>query len=333
MVSLSPSPVSSTPDTHDPPGSPDPTRRFALAGAGLLAVVLAIYLAFVTTEAGQRIENAALHASSLRGDSVRADSLAYLNQVSIVTFVAAMTAVALIGLLRRRAGLGVLAVAVMGSAALTAQALKVILPRPELLEGPVWLLRNSFPSGTATVAASIGIAALMVVPDRLRWLTLVAAAGLAAVIGQATQVTGWHRASDALGGVALAAAFGCLGLLALARIGFVQPSAVGRVHPRVFTALLIVVAGSVALGVFLVAALLAFPLLRTPGDADSVFLHTASNLVTFGLSTVVIAVFAWVIQPYTLGTSKAPAVADGSTDELPGAAPPAEPDDEAVEPQ
>jgi len=326
-VSLSPSPVSPTLDTHDHPGSPDPTRRFALAGIGLLAVVVAIYLAFVTTEAGQRIENAALHASSLRGDSVRADSLAYLNQVSIVTFVAAMTAVALIGLLRRRPGLGVLAVGVMGAAALTAQGLKVILPRPELIDGPAWLLRNSFPSGTATVAASIGIAAMMVVPDRLRWLTLVAAAALAAIIGQATQVTGWHRASDALGGVALAAAFGCLGLLALARIGYVQPSAAGRVHPRVFSALLIVVAGSVALGVFLVAALLAFPLLRTPGDADGVFLHTASNLVTFGLSTVVIAVFAWVIQPYTLGTSERPAVADvdDAADTVP-----AEPDDAAV---
>ena len=326
-MSLSPSPVSPTLDTHDHPGSPDPTRRFALAGIGLLAVVVAIYLAFVTTEAGQRIENAALHASSLRGDSVRADSLAYLNQVSIVTFVAAMTAVALIGLLRRRPGLGVLAVGVMGAAALTAQGLKVILPRPELIDGPAWLLRNSFPSGTATVAASIGIAAMMVVPDRLRWLTLVAAAALAAIIGQATQVTGWHRASDALGGVALAAAFGCLGLLALARIGYVQPSAAGRVHPRVFSALLIVVAGSVALGVFLVAALLAFPLLRTPGDADGVFLHTASNLVTFGLSTVVIAVFAWVIQPYTLGTSERPAVADvdDAADTVP-----AEPDDAAV---
>ncbi|MEX1173093.1 MAG: phosphatase PAP2 family protein [Chloroflexota bacterium] len=297
--------MSSTPDTPDHPGSPDPTRRFALACVGFLAVAVGVYLVFVTTEAGQRIENAALHASSLRQDSVRADSLAYLNQVSIVTFVVAMTAIALVGLLRRRAGLGVLAVGVMGSAALTAQALKVLLPRPELLEGPAWLLRNSFPSGTATVAASIGIAALMVVPDRLRWLTLVAAAALAAVIGQATQVTGWHRASDVLGGVALAAAFGCIGLLALTRIGYVQPSAVGRVNPRVFSALMIVVAGSIALGIFLVAALLVFPLLRAPGDADSVFLHTASNLVTFGLSTVVIAAFAWVIQPYTLGTSEA----------------------------
>ncbi|MEX2183250.1 MAG: phosphatase PAP2 family protein [Chloroflexota bacterium] len=327
---LSPSPVSSLPDTPDLPARPDPTRRFALAGAGFLAVVVAIYLAFVTTEAGQRIENAALHASSLRADSVRADSLAYLNQVSIVTFVAAMTAVALVGLLRRRAGLGVLAVGVMGSAALVAQASKVVLPRPELLEGPAWLLRNSFPSGTATVAASIGIAALMVVPDRLRWLTLVAAAALAAVIGQATQVTGWHRASDVLGGVALAAAFGCAGLLALARIGYVQPSAIGRVHPRVFSALMIVVAGSIALGIFLVAALLVFPLLRTPGDADSVFLHTASNLVTFGLSTVVIAAFAWVIQPYTLGTSGAPTVGDADDS---AAIPFRELDDATVDPE
>jgi membrane-associated phospholipid phosphatase len=318
------------PDAHDPPTSPDPTRRFALAGAGFLAVVVAIYLVLVTTEAGQRIENAALHASSLRGDSVRSDSLAYLNQVSLVTFVAAMTAVALVGLLRRRPGLGVLAVGVMGASASAAQVLKVILPRPELLEGPAWLLRNSFPSGTATVAASLGIAALMVVPDRLRWLTLIAAAGLAAVIGQATQVTGWHRASDALGGVALAAAFGCAGLLALARIGYVQPSVVGRVHPRVFTALWIVVAGSVALGIFLVAALLAFPLLRTPGDADSVFLHTASNLVTFGLSTVVIAAFAWVIQPYTLGTS-APDMASDADDS--DATPLVELGDPAIDPE
>lgn len=289
--------------------TPDPARRFLAATAAYVAALLGLYGLFVGTETGQRLENSALQASTLRDIEVRADSLTYLSGVSVATFVGAMAVIALIAMLRRRPGLGVLAVATMGVAVLLAEVLKVLLPRPELVEGPVWILRNSFPSGTATVAASVAMGALLVAPDRIRWLVLPLAAGLTAIVGQATQVTGWHRASDALGGIALTGAVACIGLYVLARNRHVRPSTVGRVHPRVF-GLLIAAAGIVvAVGLVLLLAFAAFPLLRAPADAESVFLQTSSDLFAVGLSTLAIAAFAWAIEPFTLGVSDDPRAA------------------------
>lgn len=284
----------------------DQTVRFVGAATGFLAVFGSIYLVFVSTEAGQRLENAALRAATLRGEATRADSLTYLSQVSVASFVLAMAIIALVAVVRGRPILGALAVAVMGVSAVAAEILKLILARPELVDGPAWILRNSFPSGTATVAASVGIGALLVSPDRLRWLVLLTAAGLAALVGQATQVTGWHRASDALGGVVLSASVACIALVALARIHQVQPSRVGLVHRRIFALTCIAALAAVAVGVVILGLFLAFPLLRAPADAESVAIHTASDLIVFGLSIVTIAAFAWVIQPFTLGTSTPP---------------------------
>jgi membrane-associated phospholipid phosphatase len=283
--------------------TPAPLSRFVVATGGYLAVLIATYLLFVTTEAGQRFENTALHASTLRGDTARADSLQYLSGVSAATFLAAMGIVLLVALLRRRPLLGMVAVGVMGLSALAAEGLKSWVVRPELVEGPIWLIRNSFPSGTATIAAAVGLGALMVAPDRLRWLVLLVASLIAALIGQATQVTGWHRASDALGGVVLAASIASVGLITLAALSRTRPSMVGRVHPRVFGAIWAVAAAVITVGLTLLIALAAFPLLRAPDHADSVFLQTASNLVTFGLSIVAIATFAWIIEPYSLGAA------------------------------
>ncbi|MDH4142345.1 MAG: phosphatase PAP2 family protein [Chloroflexota bacterium] len=317
--------------------APDPARRFVVAAIGYFAALVAVYLLFVSTEMGQRLENSALRAATLREESTRIDSLTYLSQVSVASFVGAMAVIALVGLLRRRPGLGALAVAVMAGSVLAAEILKVGLPRPALVDGPIWILRNSFPSGTATVAASVGIGALLVAPDRLRWLILVAAAAIAAIIGQATQVTGWHRASDVLGGVILSALVGCIGLLVLVGIRHVQPSHQGRVHPRILAAIWIVAAGAILLGMVLLGALILFPLLRAPEGAESVFLHTASDLIAVGLSTMTMATFALVIEPYTLGAAAArtvptqpgaPLLEEMASDESPGADPadPAIPD-------
>jgi membrane-associated phospholipid phosphatase len=298
-------PVTATPEapTLADTAHPGPTRRFLAATIGYIAVFWALYVVFVGTEQGQRFENSALLASTLRGDTVRADSLTYLSGVSVVTFAGAMAVVALVGLLRRRPGLGVLAAGAMGVTALAAEILKMVLERPALVDGPVWILRNSFPSGTAAIAAAVGLGALMVCPDRLRWIVLVIAAVLAAFVGQATQVTGWHRASDALAGVVLAGSVASAALVLLARSGHAQTSAVGRVHPRVFVAVVLVAGATILVGLTLLLAFVAFPLLRAPDEAESAFLQTASNLMTFGLSVIAIAAFAWVIEPFTLGTT------------------------------
>jgi hypothetical protein len=282
-----------------------PGWRFGLAALGSAVLVVTVYAAFVLTRAGQRLENIGLVGAQLRGAAVRAESLGYLAQMTVLTFALAILGLIAVAFVRRRPGLGVLVGAVMAGSVLLAEFLKGALPRPELVSGPVWILRNDFPSGTATVAAAIGIGALLVAPDRLRWVVLPVGAAFAAVIGQSTQVTGWHRMSGALGGVLLVISVASAALLLLARIGLVQPTPRGRIHPTLRAAILVVPAGTLIISASALALLVAFPLLQVPTNADAAFLHTVFELLGFGFTVLAFVLFASVIEPFSLGRSRA----------------------------
>jgi hypothetical protein len=282
-----------------------PGWRFGLAALGSAVLVVTVYAAFVLTRAGQRLENIGLIGAQLRGPAVRAESLGYLAQMTVLTFALAILGLIAVAFVRRRPGLGVLVGAVMAGSVLLAEFLKGALPRPELVSGPVWILRNDFPSGTATVAAAIGIGALLVAPDRLRWVVLPIGAAFAAVIGQSTQITGWHRMSGALGGVLLVISVASVALLLLARIGLVQPTPRGRIHPTLRAAILVVPAGTLLISASALALLVAFPLLQVPTNADAAFLHTVFELLGFGFTVLAFVLFASVIEPFSLGRSRA----------------------------
>ena len=275
--------------------------RFAGLAIGSGIAFWAIYGAFVLTEAGQRSENLALLGAVLRSEADREASLGRLSLISVVSFGIATLLVFLAATMRGRSRLGLLTVAVMAGSILAAEILKELLPRPGLVEGPKWILRNDFPSGTSTIAAGIGVAIILVSPDRLRWLALPVAALIAAFIGQATQVAGWHRMSGALGGAFLVIAIASSGLVILARAGFVGRSAHGRVSSRVRGLLLglgsiLILVGAVVLGIFV-----AFPLLRAPEGASSAFLHTTFDAVGAGMTVLVIVAFGATIEPFALG--------------------------------
>lgn len=282
-----------------------PAWRFGLAAVGSAVLLVAMYAAFVLTRSGQRLENIGLIGAQLRGASVRAESLGYLAQLTVLTFALAILGLIAVAFVRRRPGLGVLVGAVMAGSVLLAEFLKGVLPRPELVSGPTWILRNDFPSGTATVAAAIGVGALLVAPDRLRWVVLPIGAAFAAVIGQSTQVTGWHRMSGALGGVLLVMSVASSALILLARVGLVQPTRRGRIHPTLRAAILVVPAGTLIISASALALLVAFPLLQVPANADAAFLHTVFELLGFGFTVLAFVLFASVIEPFSLGRSRA----------------------------
>ncbi|MEW5991005.1 MAG: hypothetical protein AB1736_06620 [Chloroflexota bacterium] len=282
-------------------GPAAPWLRFVAVAIGSGIAFWAIYGAFVLTEAGQRSENLALLGAVLRSEADREASLGRLSLISVVSFGIATVLVFLAATIRGRSRLGLLAVAVMAGAIVAAEILKELLPRPALVEGPAWILRNDFPSGTSTIAAGIGVAMLLVSPDRLRWLALPPAALTAALIGQATQVAGWHRLSGAVGGTFLVVAIAAAGLAILARAGLVGRSTHGRVSSRVRG--LVIGLGSILIlvGAVVLAVFLAFPLLRAPEGASSAFLHTVFDAVGSGATVLVIVAFAVVIEPYALG--------------------------------
>jgi len=100
--------------------------------------------------------------------------------------------------LRRRVGLSLVAAAVIVGAVCTTEVLKHwVLERPDLILRPLY--RNSFPSGHATVAFSVGVAATLVVPPRLRRPAALLAVLYAGGIGVAVVAAGWHRPSDVVG--------------------------------------------------------------------------------------------------------------------------------------
>jgi membrane-associated phospholipid phosphatase len=186
-----------------------PARRGPLVVVTVTSVVLLVagYVIAVHTRLGQRIDTASLEGRTLDLAVQRAVGHA-LDTVSVTSLAIATAALMVVALLRRRPRLAVgVAVLVVG-ANLTTQVLKEVLERPQLLDGAPSL--TSFPSGHATVAMSLALALVLVVPARLR--VPVGAVGLAyaIVVGGATLTSAWHRASDVLGAdlVALAWAAG-----------------------------------------------------------------------------------------------------------------------------
>jgi membrane-associated phospholipid phosphatase len=295
-----------------------PAWRFALAAAIATVSFWGIYAAFVLTETGQRVENEALLAAALHAASDRAESLADLSTISEWTFAVAVVGVLGMTLVQRRPGLGVLVATVMVGSVVLAELAKDLLPRPELVSGPAWMLRNSFPSGHATVASAIGIGALLASPDRLRWLVMPMGAVYAAVIGQATQVAGWHRLSGAIGGVVLVVAVASLALCVLASMGRVQATDDGRLDRRIRGLLLLVAAASLVVALLVLGLPAVFPILRAPDGAPGAFAHTAFDLVGFGVTILTFVAFAALIEPYTLGRRRSASSTDDEPRDAPG---------------
>lgn len=278
-----------------------PDVFFAAAAIAALIVFALTYCLLVATETGQRLENLAVRGAEFRSTAARDLALARLGQISAVMFAVATVGVFIVGVARRRGGLGVVAAGIMVAGVVSAELLKELLLRPELITGPPWILRNSFPSGTAAVAAAVAIGAILVAPERIRWVIVPIAALCAAVVGEALQATGWHRLSDIVGSTVLVIGVACGGLGLLARVGLVEPSAHGRLDRRIRGGLLVVAGVLVALGGLLLLLLALFPILTAPEGGAQAFLQAAFPLAGAGLTILSFVLFARLLEPFSLG--------------------------------
>lgn len=260
-----------------------------------------LYLFFVCTRLGQRIDDAAVNGrSTLTPEKVRdADDL--LQTVDIASVVLLRGAVAFVAVVRGRFLLGAAAVGVIGAANVTSQVVKAVLPRSDLTGKPELVIGNSLPSGHTTVAASIAVAAILVAPRRLRGPVAVVGAVYAGAVGVATLTAGWHRPSDAV------AAFAVVVAWAAAAAWFVaaERPGVSRLSPRtsspVATPLL------VALGVGLSAAaftgLVAVLAARRLGHLDAIDLgqaYAGATVAIAGAALLLIGLSLAVLRPVEL---------------------------------
>ena len=190
-----------------------------------------------------------------------------LDVVSVVSLAGATGAVALLALARRRVALALAAATLVGGANVTTQLLKkVLLERPDVGAG---VFGNSFPSGHTTVATSVGLAAVLVVPARLRPPVALLATAWAAATGTATLVSGGHRPSDVAGAALVTLGWALALAAALAATGRGTGAAPSR--PGVVLVGVVSVLGTVAVaaaglgGTALVAVADAYPVTTPEG--------------------------------------------------------------------
>jgi membrane-associated phospholipid phosphatase len=116
---------------------------------------------------------------------------------------------------RRREALG--AVALVAGANLTGLILQVALAHPRFhpILGGNQVSAEAYPSGHATSAMSIALAAVLVAPPRLRVAVAAGAAAYVIAVSTSLMVLGWHFPSDVLGGLLVASGFFFLAVAAI----------------------------------------------------------------------------------------------------------------------
>jgi membrane-associated phospholipid phosphatase len=167
-----------------------------------LVAFFAIYAVAVRTEVGQHADEAALVGGRSAPERAQSGANRLLRFISLGSLAAAVIALGALAWLWRRPWLIVLPAAIVGASVLAAEAFKhVIFDRPDLW--PSALGGNSYPSGHTTIAASIGLSAVLIAPARWRGVVALAAALFAAGVGILVVTADWHRPSDPLGSYAL----------------------------------------------------------------------------------------------------------------------------------
>lgn len=230
--------------------------RMVVAGllAALLAQVAAFELVrrvFVDSVRGQWLDAAALAGHTIGAGYIEGLVDTVLNAVTVVSLAAATVAIGFIALIRGRVLLAAAAGLLVVGANVTTQLLKAGIERPEL---GIDVIRagagNSLPSGHGTVAASVAVALVLVLPPQARGVAAVLGAGYAALTGTATMSAGWHRPSDAVASLLVVGAWAALVGVVLAAVhrgnGSGQPQ---RTHGLSVMLLVLAGIGLLALGV------------------------------------------------------------------------------------
>ncbi|WP_460526199.1 phosphatase PAP2 family protein [Flindersiella endophytica] len=246
--------------------------RFGLAAwlmlltAAYVGLLYLVYRGFVHTERGHYVEATALAGNTIGEARISHGVLQVLNAVSVASLAAATAAIGFIALVRRRIVLAIAAVVLIGGSNLTTQVLKYgELWRPEYGFDPSSGSANSLPSGHATVAASVAVALVLVLPPRLRGTAALFGAAYAGITGVATLSAGWHRPSDAIAAYLVVGgwAAGVALLLVLAQRSDARATS-HDAHPVAVSLLLATGAGLVVIG--LSALYLTNEVIPTPID-------------------------------------------------------------------
>lgn len=181
-----------------------------------LVGLAALYLLAVRTGLGQHLDDDALLGRSLNPRVQHAASR-LLRSIDVSSLALVGGAIVLLAVARARLRLAAAAAVLIVGGVGSAEGLKHVLSRPELT-GPDRLPIPSYPSGHTTVAASLALGLVLVLPARWRPPAAIAGAVYASAVGVATVTAGWHRPSDVVGGFLITVAWaGAVGAALVAR--------------------------------------------------------------------------------------------------------------------
>jgi hypothetical protein len=192
-------------------------RRLLIVGLAAVVVIVPVWAGTTQTYTGQRLADLILYGRFAADAAVSNAATGTLAAVNLAYVAIATLGILTVAIARGGMGLGSAVVALLAGANITAQLLKDILERPNLVGGSAYAAGNSFPSGTVTLAASIGFACILVAPRGLRTIVTAGAIVLTAAVGMSTITTGWHRLADVVGAILLSLAWASLVTGALVR--------------------------------------------------------------------------------------------------------------------
>lgn len=230
------------------------------------AAFILIWRFFVQSQRGQQLDTVALDGNEIGQARVSDVVDTVLNTMSVLSLAIAIAVVAFIALIRRRVAVAFGVVILIVGANVTTQLLKQIITRPELgVDVERAAAGNSLPSGHTTIAASVAVALILVLPARLRGTGALLGALFTAVAGVATLSAGWHRPSDAVAAILVVGGWAC----AVALFIVVAQREHGGVRygpaSRLVVSLL-ALGGLALLGVTWVAVQFVDPVLSTPPE-------------------------------------------------------------------
>lgn len=207
------------------------TRQMLLLTALGLLVLVGAYLLAAQTRIGQTWGDEAYLARVVEGHRLQAIERLLLESITVPVLIGFSVLLVVIGSLRRLWVATALVTGAYLASVISAEVLKAVLPRPELAPAYESLMGakeglNTYPSGHATLTTGLVLGAMILIAPR--WRPLVAGVGtlLAVTVSCGVVAAGWHRPSDAIGGVALALTWlGGAAAVGLAISGRPAPSA------------------------------------------------------------------------------------------------------------
>lgn len=160
------------------------------------------------TQFGQSLDTVAMYGFAAFVPFKSAASTLLRGVASVPALVVFALAIVATGLWRRRFALVLRVGILLVGANVTTQLLKVALSRPDLGVGHD--LANSYPSGHVTLVTSVALALVAVAAGRWKRVAAVIAWLAVSLVSVAVMGLGWHRPSDVIAGILVAAAFAFL---------------------------------------------------------------------------------------------------------------------------